>query len=153
EQRKQLDPWKVGDFAWVIPLPKQKRKESTKYLGPVRVIRVVSPSVVEIQHLIRENCEKYPVSRLKKVVGDMTEEQALELAARDEEEYVVEGILEFKVDEEGDPAFKVKWVGWPLEDATWEYPSTLKDLEAFEIYLEANPDARPLVQKFLKERK
>eukprot|EP00764_Aduncisulcus_paluster_P013091 gnl/Carplike_NY0171/6357_a8739_284.p5 GENE.gnl/Carplike_NY0171/6357_a8739_284~~gnl/Carplike_NY0171/6357_a8739_284.p5 ORF type:complete len:104 (+),score=16.49 gnl/Carplike_NY0171/6357_a8739_284:663-974(+) len=37
-----------------------------------------------------------------RVVGNMSKEQAVEIAARDEEEYVAEGIVAVKMDDEGD---------------------------------------------------
>ncbi|GKT31705.1 hypothetical protein ADUPG1_002089, partial [Aduncisulcus paluster] len=97
--------------------------------------RVVSTSIVEIEHLNRDYREKLPASRVKKVKGDMTLYEAKKLAARDDEEFLVEEILKYQTDEEGDPKFLVKWFGWPTEDSSWEYPDTLKDLEAFKVFL------------------
>ncbi|GKT30731.1 hypothetical protein ADUPG1_001665, partial [Aduncisulcus paluster] len=36
-----------GDFVWIVPLKKNKRKESLKYKGPVLVKEVFSPSMRE----------------------------------------------------------------------------------------------------------
>ncbi|GKT29831.1 hypothetical protein ADUPG1_005331, partial [Aduncisulcus paluster] len=83
----------------------------SKYLGPAQIKRVVSTSIVEIEHLNRDYREKLPASRVKKVKGDMTLSEAKKLAARDDEEFLVEEILKYQTEEEGDPKFLVKWFG------------------------------------------
>ncbi|GKT17195.1 hypothetical protein ADUPG1_011061, partial [Aduncisulcus paluster] len=97
--------------------------------------------------------EKVPTSRVKKVVGGITLKEARELAARDQEEYEVESILDCKKDEEGDWKFQVKWSGWPKEDASWEYPETLKGLDEFSLFLESHPELKVDVERYLSDRK
>ncbi|GKT29858.1 hypothetical protein ADUPG1_001280, partial [Aduncisulcus paluster] len=64
-------PVEKGDFAWLSPLKKNKRKESLKFRGPVLVKEVISPSVARIMYLNNGYREEVPMSRLKKVEGEI----------------------------------------------------------------------------------
>jgi hypothetical protein len=59
-----------------------------------------------------------------------------------EKEYEVEIILEMSViSSSGERFFQVRWVGYGDEYNTWEPESEVEHLEAYEEYMEANPDA------------
>ncbi|KAI9726827.1 MAG: hypothetical protein M1828_000683 [Chrysothrix sp. TS-e1954] len=51
-----------------------------------------------------------------------------------EDEYVVEKIVDHKVDKKGNIKLQVKWEGWPDSDNTWEPEDDFADLEETKRY-------------------
>ena len=67
---------------------------------------------------------------------ETTSQCARDLAATDDEEFLVEDVLNHKRTRSG-LRFLIKWEGYP--DPTWEPPENLKDNISYEDYLEAHP--------------
>ena len=69
------------------------------------------------------------------------ERDDLSVASVDRREYVVEKIVAHR----GSPkkkskmTFRVHWEGWPDSEDTWEPYSTVKDLAALDVYVQAHP--------------
>ena len=51
---------------------------------------------------------------------------ACKVADMEEEEYEVEKVLDERAGKRG-PEYLIKWVGWPMQDSTWEGASALAD--------------------------
>ena len=64
----------------------------------------------------------------------------------DEENFFVEKVIKMRVNGKGEEEFLVKWVGYPLSQATWEPFENLSGEEACE-YLGFIHTIRPLVYK------
>ncbi|GKT29487.1 hypothetical protein ADUPG1_001204, partial [Aduncisulcus paluster] len=87
----------------------------------------------------------------EKVEGEINLKVATEMAARDQDEYEPEAIMDCRRDDEGDWQFKVKWLGWSEDDSTWEYPEVLQDLDVFKLFMETHEEMKDEVQTYLKD--
>ncbi|GKT27880.1 hypothetical protein ADUPG1_000253 [Aduncisulcus paluster] len=99
---KEGIPVEKGDFAWLSPLMKDKRKESLKFRGPVLIKEIISPSLARIMYLNNNYYEDMPMSRLKRVEGEVNLQIATDMATRDQDKYEVEAVIDCRRDEEGD---------------------------------------------------
>ncbi|GKT30788.1 hypothetical protein ADUPG1_001698, partial [Aduncisulcus paluster] len=67
------------------------------------------------------------------------ESELKQIAAREEKEFIVSEITAHRYGRKKPIEFKVRWLDYPPSEDTWEPHWSVKDLEAFEKYLERNP--------------
>ncbi len=60
----------------------------------------------------------------------MLPEQIADIKGEDDGEFYVEKVIKMHVNKEGREEFLVKWVGYPLSEATWEPFENLSGEEA-----------------------
>lgn len=69
------------------------------------------------------------------------------------DEYIVEEILNHKVDEKGDIWFLTHWRGYPREEATWEPPNHFIHRYATDMVLYCRRNKIPLdIMKYLSDK-
>jgi hypothetical protein len=96
---------------------------------------------------------EFHVSQLRPYTLDIspTAITPLEVAARDNEEYVVDAILDHRVSDGGSIKkrssleFLVAWLGYSEDYHSWEPYAHVKDLIALQDYVEATPALAYLV--------
>ncbi|GKT29553.1 hypothetical protein ADUPG1_005282, partial [Aduncisulcus paluster] len=71
-----------------------------------------------------------------------------QIASEEDEEYVVEEIVNHRLDEDGEHEFEVKWAGFEVEENSWETFETVKSTIALDRYIERFPD---LKEKYKEE--
>jgi len=111
-----------------------KKKLTPKFVGPYKVIEKISHTAYKLD--LPDNIKIHPVfhvSLLKlykeeKEFTRKTPPPPVILPETNEEEYEVEEILDEKIIR-NQPHYLVKWLGYPLHDATWEPLENLKNCQ------------------------
>jgi len=70
----------------------------------------------------------FPNRKRNDLVSDRTDD----MEGEDEEKFFVEKVIKMRVNKKGKEEFLVKWVGYPLSQATWEPFENLSGEEARE---------------------
>ena len=68
----------------------------------------------------------------KAFMTQMLPEQIADIKGKDDREFYVEKVIKMRDNKEGREEFLVKWVGYPLSEATWEPFENLSEEEAHE---------------------
>jgi len=77
----------------------------------------------------------------------------LNIAAKDNNEFVLESILDHGEDEGGNMLWKIRWSGYDETEDTWEPFDNLKDVELFHKYCLSIPSLHRYLPKHLKPTK
>jgi len=126
--------YKIGDKVLLStqnisnPIDKHRptRKLVPKYIGPYTVSSIISATAYKLD--LPANLKIHPVfhiSLLKryqersKDFSQITPPQAIYIPEMNQEEYEVETILDKRIIRKK-PQYLIKWLGYPLHDATWE---------------------------------
>ena len=140
QHRRHLT-YQVGDKVMLSaqhinnPVNKQRptRKLSPKYLGPYTIIDIISPTAYRLELLANMRIHNvFHISMIKpynETFEDFerpTPPPAIILPDTNEKEFEVETILDKYIIREK-PQYLVKWIGYPLHDATWEPANHLKN--------------------------
>ena len=64
--------------------------------------------------------------------NDLVSGRAHVIKGEDEEKFIVEKVIKMRVNKKGKEEFLVKWIGYPLSEATWEPFENLAGEEACE---------------------
>ena len=146
-ERTEFD---VGSFVLAEHRPNAlrggpKSKLLPYLIGPLRVISKDNTGHYTLRNLVMKNNVRYHVTQLRPYRFDERTKHPVYAATADTlDEFVPEAIL----DHYGDPRkrqtlrFKVRWIGAPEEDETWEPWINVRDSEALQTYLYYNPNRR-----------
>ncbi|GKT36803.1 Transposon Tf2-8 polyprotein, partial [Aduncisulcus paluster] len=127
---------------------KRQNKSQAINLGPYVVERQKSRFYYIIKGLNGEKPQSVHISRLRRYISSASEEEEKESQAIDEEEYQIEEILAHRGRKgRRSREFKVKWMGYEEEEATWLPFSALKDAEKLEDYLKEHPALKKEIDK------
>ncbi|GKT31200.1 hypothetical protein ADUPG1_005791, partial [Aduncisulcus paluster] len=88
--------------------------------GPYAVMAVLPHLLIQIQSIVDETVVKVHIRRLQEVKGAHTVGELQQIASEEDEEYVVEEIVNHRLDEDGEHEFEVKWAGFEVEENSWE---------------------------------
>ena len=69
-----------------------------------------------------------------KKTNDQVSGRTNDINGEDEEKFFVEKVIKMRVNRKGEEEFLVKWLGYPLSQATWEPFENLSGAEAFEYH-------------------
>jgi len=122
------------------------------WFGPRRVIRQVR-NTVTLSNLINREEVDYDISRLKIFDNsrNLSEQQLIDLAVRDQNQWVVESIVGHRRirGKTGKSAFtfRVRWLGFDDMEDTWEPYLNIRYNDAFLKYLEATPSLHRTYKK------
>ncbi len=132
------DRFQVGDTVLVTHPSRRLSKLQPYLLGPYSVTTRAN-DVYTLLSATSGQERTYHGSRLRRYDASMTPDLRL-VAATDDNSYLVECIVEHKTGPTKTAwSFLVRWDGYPDCDEWLPY-SEVKDLEALDDYLEANPD-------------
>ncbi|GKT33439.1 hypothetical protein ADUPG1_002491, partial [Aduncisulcus paluster] len=85
---------------------------------------------------------------LREVKGEHKEEDLLNMAALDEDEYLIECITDHRGDRLETLEFKVSWAGYDESEDTWESVEEVKSSTALSSYLENNPELKEIIGNY-----
>jgi Chromo (CHRromatin Organisation MOdifier) domain len=115
----------------------QSTKLLPKYLGEYTVTRVAGPNSYEIDlppnikvHKVINADRLIPFNECPEEFKTRSDAPPPPIIIDDELEYEVEEIIRHRKNR-GKDQYLVKWVGFPIEDATWEPPGNLKNAQEF----------------------
>jgi hypothetical protein len=154
QHRRELN-FNIGDkvmlFAHNIHNPIDKyrptRKLAPKYLGPYTISAIISPTSYKLD--LPSTLKIHPVFHISMLKPyQETDEfnrdvapQPVYIPETKEFEYEVEQILDKRIIR-NKPQYLIKWLGYPLHDATWEPSENLKNapekLKEFELMRTSN---------------
>ena len=138
-RRHRDESYKLGD--WVLissvifdPL-KRNSKLASRYLGPYKISKVISPLVYELD--LPSHVKIHPrinIHYLKKYEGDAEARfpRPPSTDVNGKQEFEVEQILDYRERKVGRGTRKeylVKWIGYPLEDSEWLPVRNLKNCQ------------------------
>jgi hypothetical protein len=144
QQKKQADKhrrevsYKVGDRVMLTTenLSSHNSKLRARYIGPYPIKRVLSDVLVELE-LPRSMSRHHPrfhIEKLKPFNDDSTRFPTRRQINRPVaevidkvKEYEVQEILDERETKEKGLEYRVLWLGYPVEDATWERAAYLKN--------------------------
>jgi hypothetical protein len=69
-----------------------------------------------------------------KKTNDQVSGRTNDINGEDEEKFFVEKVIKMRVNRKGEEEFLVKWLGYPLSQATWEPFENLSGAEACEYH-------------------
>jgi hypothetical protein len=133
----KLEP---GDLVLISHAVRPPSKLAPIWKGPYGVVEVRG-SVADVQDLCTHKISEVHLSRLKRYNSERTE-NAVGEAEKDRDEYAVESIVEHSGKKKKELKFRVRWVGYGVEDDSWLPYSDVKDLEALDVYLKTHPELR-----------
>jgi hypothetical protein len=141
-RQDQLTRHSIGDYVLRRhPPTKLGHGPSNKYgsfwRGPYLVIGT-DDTLYTLQNLVTGALSEAHVQQLKPFYYDPKYVTPLNIAARDDNEFIVEKIIDHEVNEDGTMLWRVRWLGYNESDDTWETLSTLQDVEQFHIYCQTN---------------
>jgi hypothetical protein len=114
------------------------------WIGPFVIVEEVSSGIYLIQDLRTRQTKQAAATRLKRAF--IADEDPVAVAAEDRREYPVEAILDHEVKGNGKQlaqwTFLVRWRHCEPHDDMWLPYKEVKDLEALDRYLLANPSVR-----------
>jgi hypothetical protein len=139
----------------VVTYPnRQPHKLLSRYRGPFLVKDQVKDGdkvsdTYICQDLVTGKIHQFHADRLRPYFHDADAEglTPLQVAARDQAEYIIDRISEHtgSAKRKKDLLFKVHWLGYDDSEATWEPYKNLKDTAAFEHYCLDTPSLRSLL--------
>ncbi len=133
-------------------------KSHSTWRGPMRVIKFKG-STYTVQDLVTNKEEDYHVTQLKAFKYDVMEVDPVEIARKEQDEFVVEKVLEHR----GNPKrrktlqFLIQWLGYDQSENSWQSWENVKNNEVLNRYLYSNqlrsimtPEQKHEVETFLR---
>ncbi len=111
----------INSYVLVKYRDRPPSKFHTHWAGPMRVVHA-SKSTYTLQNLVNDKLVNYHLSQLKPFVYDEMEVDPVDIARREQEEFLVEKILSHKgtYEDRSNMQFEVKWLGYDDSHITWE---------------------------------
>jgi transposase InsO family protein len=121
----------------------------TSWKGPMRVIASVG-SEYTLLDLVNNKSYQYHVKDMKAFNFDPLLTDPLEVAAKDRQEYLIDKVLAHTGDVKrvSSLEFKILWLGYPLEEASWVPWANVRDSEALHTYLRTVKLSKLIPAKF-----
>jgi hypothetical protein len=121
--------------------------------GPFKVMERHADDTYSCMNLVNGHALHFHISQLRPYTNDVSPDALtpIEVAARDQEEFMVDCILQHRVIPKGSIKkphhleFLVAWLGYEEEFNTWEPYSLVKDLQAMQDYVEATTELNYLI--------
>lgn len=113
-----------------IQTARPSKKLEDRYLGPFQIIDIHGKQAytLRLPPQYRSIHPTFHISLLEEYSGQPQDEKPGPIEVDDHEEWHVEGILD-KRTSRNKTKYSVKWTGWPIEEATWEPPEHLDNLQ------------------------
>jgi len=144
------DVFKVGDLALlhVRNYPQLRpHKLATPFIGPFKVVKVLSPTVVELDLPGRFRLQPViNIDQLKKYNNERglaeARPQPVGKDTQGNDMFIVERILQERT-QRGKRQYLVRWQGYGPGDDSWEPEEAIKKLDALRIFKLAQPARNP----------
>jgi len=122
-------------------------KTSFRWRGPFIIISRMN-NIYHCQDLITLQIYPFFIDQLKafNLSENMDFQSCKDIAMRDRDEFIVESIIDYRhrgnIKRRKELEFRVRWLGYAPEEDTWLPYKEVKDLEALDVFIAANPDLR-----------
>ena len=116
------------------------------------VIGTDNISSYTLQNLVTGTTSEAHLMHLKPFYYDPNFTTPLNIAAKDNNEFVVEAILDHGEDNNKNMLWKVRWNGYDESEDTWEPIENLKDVEIFHTYCLSIPSLHRYLPKHLQPK-
>jgi hypothetical protein len=133
-----LTEFEPGSYVLLDPASgKPKDRLHSRRIGPFLVIGCVRDNTYKLQNLINKKEFIVNIHRMHKFHFDHRHVNPQEVAAHDDEEFLVEAVLEHKGDfhKKSTLEFKVRWLGYDQSYDTWEPWKNLMHVDKLHEYL------------------
>jgi hypothetical protein len=131
-----------GQFVLLKYPNRPPNKLAGLYRGPLVIEGIVRPDLIKVRDLLSNAISLVHTSRLRpfRHPANMTLEEAIALAAADMDEFFVEKIIRHAGPGNNPKRWKylVRWLGYEEGDDQWLSWAAVKDLEALQVYADAN---------------
>ena len=161
KDRKKLDPFSPGDEVWYKRPEMSGGPVDSRWLGPAKIISRKGDQSYEVE-VKPGYVMDTPRSFLKPCIPDTYNDSPVDLffhqrTVADPEarpdEFVVEEILNHKIDDKGNWTFLTWWKGYPKSEATWEPPNHFFHRYAADIVKYVRQKKIPLdIFKYLSDK-
>jgi transposase InsO family protein len=143
-----------GSYVLLDPATgKPKDRLHSRRLGPFLVVSHTD-NTYELQNLVSKRVFKVNIHRIHPFYFDKDRINPLEVAAHDEEEFIVEAILghEGSFSDKNSLRFKVRWLGFGPEYDTKEPWKNLRNVDKLHEYLRAQGQEKMIPKQFRPTR-
>jgi hypothetical protein len=160
--KKEQTKHAIGDYVLrKHPTSKAGHGPPNKYgsfwRGPFLVISTDGENLYTIQNLVTGVINEAHIQHLKPFYYDPSYVNPLIIAAKDNNEFIVDKIIDHAFDEDGIPFWRVHWSGYDESEDTWEPLENLQQVDQFHIYCKSIPSLHkylpPTIRKELSKRK
>jgi hypothetical protein len=127
-------------------------KYGTFWRGPYLVLATDNISAYTIQNLVTGTTSEAHLMHLKPFYYDPDYVTPINIAAKDNNEFVIESILDHGEDEGNNMLWKIRWQGYDESEDTWEPYQNLKDVELFHNYCLSIPSLHRYLPQHLKPK-
>jgi hypothetical protein len=121
------------------------------------VISTDGENLYTIQNLVTGVINEAHIQHLKPFYYDPSNFNPLIIAAKDNNEFIVDKIIDHAFDEDGIPLWRVHWSGYDESEDTWEPLENLQHVDQFHIYCQSIPSLHKYlpstIRKELSKRK
>jgi hypothetical protein len=136
----EVAQFQEGEYVLLEYPTRPPNKLAGLYRGPMVIHAIDRPDLITVRDLTNNKLSLVHTSRLKhfRHPAEMTEEEAIALAAVDMDEFYVDSIIDHTWDGKNPKkwSYRVRWAGYEPEDDTWLPWSSVKDLEALDKFIE-----------------
>jgi hypothetical protein len=137
--------FEIGDFVLLTYPSQRPTKLASLYRGPMRIVNKIRDDIFEVMDLMSHKVLTVHVDRLRVFTpGNLSEQDILNLAAADVEEFIVKEILDHRYTgsrkTKKNLEFLVSWEGYEPEYDSWEPYSSVKDVQALDTYSAMHPE-------------
>ncbi len=99
-----------------------------------RYLQDTGSNIYTIENLITGRRSRAHISHLKLFYCNPLQAQPLNITVKDTDEYVVGGILDHKLDDNGEMCWQVRLDGYSDNDDTWERFTNLEHVDKFQLH-------------------
>jgi transposase InsO family protein len=143
-QKENQTKHTIGDYVLrKHPTSKAGHGPPNKYgsfwRGPFLVISTDGDNLYTIQNLVTGIINEAHIQQLKPFLYDPKYVNPLTIAAKDNNEFIVERIVDHGMDEDGIPFWRVHWKGYDDSEDTWEPLDNIQQVEQFHTYCKPIP--------------
>ena len=125
----------------------KRGKLDPKYQGPFKLLEIIKDVVARVQSTLNPAMIKeVHVDRLRPFILRPDQKNLVsKLVAADSQESVVQSIVDHIGSTKKNMLFRVNWEGWGSESDTWEPLEHVNDTKALDVYLDANPLLKKII--------
>jgi hypothetical protein len=136
---KDIHVFQVGEYVLVEYPTRPPHKLSPVYRGPLKILEIIRDDIFQLLDLTSGKKINMHVDRLRIFHGadNLSENQLLNLSAKDKDEYNVEAIIDHSgtIKQRSKMMFRVRWQGYDESEDTWLPYTRVKDLVALDLYV------------------
>jgi hypothetical protein len=152
KNRQEITRHQVDDYVLLKHPPTlhgsgPPNKYASFWRGPYLVKHTDDHNLYKLQNLVTGSISEHHVTQLKPFYYDPKFVQPLNIAARDHNEYIVESILDHRINDDHSISLHIAWEGYDDSFNTWEPIENFLEVEKFHDYCKIFPELSPRSQR------